>query len=259
MKRCRWMICAVLAVALCPLVGEAGNFKVVPIKVYFENDQKVQTLTLRNDSDSDVTLQFEAMEWMQDSAGKDLYEPTKSLFIFPGIATIKAGGEKHIKLGYQGPPVTVQERTYRVYMTELPVQKPGEATLQMAMRLGVPVFVVPKKGKPEIEIERATMANESLDVQVTNPGNRHVYVRTIEVAGLDVSDREVFLQEASGWYVLPGVHRMFSVPLPKDSCAEAKKMRVIVKFANQDVDQTPLSLSGANQGLPCQMNVLTAR
>lgn len=249
----------IVGAASFPSLVMAGNFKVVPIKVYFENDQKVQTLTLRNDSESDVTLQFEAVEWVQDATGKDVYEPTKSLFIFPGIATVKAGGEKQVKLGYQGPPASAKERTYRMYMTELPVQKPGEATLQMAMRLGVPVFVVPKKGKPQIEIERAMMANDGVDVQIVNPGNRHVYVRTLEVTGLDNSDHEVFLQETSGWYVLPGVHRMFSVPLPKDACVEARKLRVVVKFANQDIDQSPVTFSGSNQTLPCQMNASSAR
>lgn len=256
----RWLVVVLIIVAgWASSHAEAGNFKVVPIKVYFENDQKVQTLTLRNDSESDVTLQFEAVEWAQDATGKDQYEPTKSLFIFPGIVTVKAGAEKQVKLGYQGPPAIAHERTYRLYITELPVQKPGEATLQMAMRLGVPVFVVPKKGKPAVEIERATMVSENLDVQVTNPGNRHVYVKTIEVVGVDDSDREVFHREVSGWYVLPSTHRMFSVPLQKDSCTEAKQLRVIVRFANQDIDQVPVSLSGAKQGLPCQMNASSGR
>ncbi len=258
--RMRWLVVVLIIVAgWASSHAEAGNFKVVPIKVYFENDQKVQTLTLRNDSESDVTLQFEAVEWAQDATGKDQYEPTKSLFIFPGIVTVKAGGEKQVKLGYQGPPAAAQERTYRLYITELPVQKSGEATLQMAMRLGVPVFVVPKKGKPAIEIERATMVNENLDVQVINPGNRHVYVKTIEVVGVDGTEHELFHREVSGWYVLPGAHRLFSVPLQKEPCLEAKQLRVVVKFANQDIDQSPVSLSGANQGLPCKVNASTGR
>ena len=231
--------CAVII--LNPGFTLAGNFKVVPIKVYFENDQKVQTLTLHNDSDSDVTLQFEAVEWRQDEQGKDVYEPTKALFIFPGIITVKAGTERPIKLGYQGPPASALERSYRVYMTELPVAKSGETSLQMALRLGVPVFVVPKKGKPQIEIERTTLDNGSADVHVTNPGNRHVYVKTIQVTGLDRSENEVFVQEASGWYVLPGVHRTFPVALPKDGCGNVGQLRVSVKFANHDQDQTPVS------------------
>lgn len=258
--RLHWLVVVLIIVAgWVSSRAEAGNFKVVPIKVYFENGQKVQTLTLHNDSESDVTLQFEAVEWAQDVTGKDQYEPTKALFIFPGIVTVKAGVEKQVKLGYQGPPATAHERTYRLYITELPVQKPGESTLQMAMRLGVPVFVAPKKGKPAIEIEQATLVSENLDVQVINPGNRHVYVKMIEVDGLDDSDREVFHREVAGWYLLPGAHRIFPVPLPKEPCVEARKLRVVVKFANQDIDQAPVTFSGDNQKLSCQKNALSVR
>lgn len=215
----------------------AGNFKVMPIKVYLEENQKTQTLTLRNESDSSVTLQFETMEWRQDAEGQDIYEHSKAIVIFPKILTVEAGSEKMIRLGYQGPPASTQERTYRVFMTEIPVAKTAEVGLQMAMRLGVPVFAVPKKGKPTLEIEHVTMAKGVAEVQVTNPGNRHVYVKHIEVTGLDASDKTVFTQEGKGWYVLPGMRRVFPVTIPIESCTAGSKLRVTVAFANQDVDQ----------------------
>lgn len=245
------LIVACLLALFSPAFTWAGNFKVVPIKVYFENDQKVQTLTLHNDSDSDVTLQFNAVEWRQDEQGQDMYESTKALFIFPQIITVKAGTEKPIKLGYQGPPAGALERTYRVYLTELPVSKEGDPSLKMALRLGVPVFIVPKKGKPEVEIEQTAMGKGVADVRVTNPSNRHVYVKTIQVAGLDASEKEVFVQEASGWYLLPGVHRTFPVPLPKDGCGNVGKLRVSVKFANHDQDQPPISATSPMTVSPC--------
>ncbi len=217
--------------------AHAGNFKVSPIKVYLEENQKTQTLTLRNESDSGVTLQFEAMEWRQDAEGQDRYEATKAIVIFPKILTVEAGSEKMIRLGYQGSPAGSQERTYRVFMTEIPVAKSAEVGLQMAMRLGVPVFVVPKKGKPALEIERVSMTKGVAEMQVTNPGNKHVYVKSIEVTGLDISDKTVFTQEVKGWYLLAGIHRVFPVAIPAESCAAGTKLRATVTFANQDVDQ----------------------
>ena len=144
-----------VVVALClPALhsAEAGTFKVIPIKIYFEDNQKTQTLTLRNEGDEPETLQFETMEWSQDAQGQDTYVPTKAIVLFPKIVTVAAHSDILIRLGYQGPPATNQERTYRIYMTELPVSKPGQATLQMTMRLGVPVFISPAQGKPTLEI-----------------------------------------------------------------------------------------------------------
>lgn len=239
--------------------AHAGNFKVTPIKVYLEETQKTQTLTLRNESESSVTLQFEAMEWRQDTEGQDTYENSKAIVIFPKILTVEAGSEKTIRLGYQGPPAGAQERTYRVFMTEIPVAKNAEVGLQMAMRLGVPVFVIPKKGKPVLDIERVSTIKGLAEVQVMNPGNKHVYVKSIEVAGLDASDKSVFTQEVKGWYVLPGIHRMFPIAIPKDSCVAGAKLRVTVMFANQDVEQVPMTTTQPMQVAGCSPNVTAGR
>jgi fimbrial chaperone protein len=237
----------------------AGNFKVTPIKVYLEEHQKTQTLTLRNESESSVTVQFEAMEWRQNSEGQDAYEQSKAIVIFPKILTVEPNSEKLIRLGYQGPPAGAQERTYRVFMTEIPVAKTAEVGLQMAMRLGVPVFVVPKKGKPVLDIERVTMVKGVAEVHVTNPGNKHVYVKNIEVTGLDVSDKPVFTQELKGWYVLSGTHRMFPVVIPTDSCAAGTKLRVTVAFANQDVEQVPVTTTQPMPLAGCGLSVTPTR
>lgn len=237
----------------------AGNFKVTPIKVYLEEHQKTQTLTLRNESESSVTVQFEAMEWRQNPEGQDAYEPSKAIVIFPKILTVEANAEKIIRLGYQGPPAGAQERTYRVFMTEIPVAKNAEVGLQMAMRLGVPVFAIPKKGKPALDIERVTMAKGVAEVQVMNPGNKHVYVKSIEVTGLDASDKSVFTQEVKGWYLLPGIHRVFPVAIPTDSCAAGAKLRVTVAFANQDVEQVPMTTTQPMQVAGCSPNATPVR
>ena len=234
------LVCVALVITgLSP--AEAGTFKVIPIKVYLEDNQKTQTLTLRNESEEPVTLQFEAMEWSQDPAGQDHYEPTKALVMFPKIVTIKAGAEQLIRLGYQGPPATNQERTYRVYMTELPISKPGETTLKMVMRLGVPVFITPAKGKPALEIVQSSLEQHVAHVQIRNPSSRHGYVKTMHVVGRDASGAEVFATDASGWYVLPGMQRTFPIKLPEHACARVSTISVSMIFSSKDLDQPPVT------------------
>lgn len=232
-------------------LAEAGTFKVMPIKVYLEDNQKTQTLTLRNESDEPVTLQFEAMEWSQDREGQDLYVPTKTIVMFPKIVTIKAGAEQLIRLGYQGPPAINQERTYRVYLTELPIAKPGEATLKMAMRLGVPVFITPAKGKPALEIVQTSVEQHVIHLQVKNPSPRHGYVKTMQVVGRDASGAEVFTTDATGWYVLSGMQRTFPIQLPVHECARVSTIHVTMIFSNKDLDQPPVMTTTAVTGSPC--------
>lgn len=234
------LVCVSLLITVLS-TAEAGTFKVIPIKVYLEDNQKTQTLTLRNESEDPVTLQLEAMEWSQDQTGQDLYVPTKALVMFPKIVTIKAGAEQLIRLGYQGPPATNQERTYRVYMTELPISKPGESTLKMVMRLGVPVFITPAKGKPALEIVQTSLERYIAHLQVKNPSSRHGYVKTMHVTGRDASGAEVFSVDATGWYVLPGMQRTFPVKLPEHACARLSTISVSMIFSSKDLDQPPVT------------------
>jgi hypothetical protein len=92
-----------------------------------------------------------------------------------------------------------------------------------------------------------------------NPGNKHVYVKSIEVTGLDPSDKSVFTQEIKGWYLLPGIHRVFPVTIPADLCVAGAKLRVTVAFANQDVEQVPMTTTQPMQLASCSPSVTAGR
>jgi len=239
-----WLV--VLSLCIPALdAAEAATFKVIPIKLYFENNQKTQTLTIRNEHDEPVTLQFETMEWSQDAQGQDAYVPTKDLVLFPKIVTVAAHSDKLIRLGYQGPTVTNQERAYRVYLTELPVSKPGQATLQMAMRLGLPVFISPAQGHPTLEIIAIAVTQDMARLLVKNPSNQHAYVKTIRVAGQAASGAELFTGEGAGWYLLPGNQRTFPIKLPAHDCARVSTVHVTLTFSHKDLNQPPVTSTTA--------------
>ena len=232
-------LAAICVSALRP--AAADGLKVSPIRIYFEEQQKTQTLTLHNDGDEPVTLQLEQMEWSQDAEGQDAYAPTQAIVLFPKIVTVGAHAEQLIRLGYQGPAPTNQERAYRVYLTELPVSRPGKTTLKMAMRLGLPVFISPAEGKPTLEIAGTRVSQAVAQLQVRNTGRHHAYLETIHVVGRAASGSEVFAAEASGWYVLPGSQRTFPIELPDSECARAATLQFSLTFSNRDLDQPPVT------------------
>ena len=106
------------------------------------------------------------------------------------------------------------------HLTELPISKPGETTLKMVMRLGVPVFITPAKGKPALEIVQTSLERHVAHVQVKNPSSRHGYVKSMHMVGRD----------ASGWYVLPGMQRTFPIKLPEHACARVSTISVSMIF-----------------------------
>lgn len=204
----------------------AGSFKAVPVKVFLDAQTKTTVLSVLNQGDERVTIQLDAKSWQQDDTGKDLYGETRDIIFFPKIATIEKGQEQIIRIGYQGMQET-REKTYRLFMQELPVSKPGEMALKLALTLSIPVFVKPaKEGAPDWTAEGAGLSEETLRVKVRNSGNKHIMVSKIRAAGLDDSGKEVFSADAAGWYTLAGTAKIFQVPVAYESCLKIKTLQV---------------------------------
>jgi fimbrial chaperone protein len=224
---------------LIPLQARAGAFRVVPTKITLETQAKTATVKVINTSDEKVTIQVEGMTWQQDAEGRDEYEATKELVFFPKIFSMAANEERIVRVGYQ-EAWPLREKTYRLYLQELPTSKPGETALKMVLRLGIPVFIQPVKATQAhtVEIERVTLSGAQLLVQVKNTGNSHVLVRTIKASGLDSSGAEVFSQETAGWYVLTGVSKPFLLTISTEQCRQAKAIQVAVEGGQSNLETT---------------------
>lgn len=211
-----------------PLIAEAGSFKAVPVRLYLDARTKTAVLKVTNDGDEKVTVQLEAVSWAQDSEGKDIYEPTKDIVFFPKIADIEKDQEKIIRVGYEGKKAeaSAAEKTYRLFVQELPVSKPGEVAIKMAIRLGLPVFVAPEKAVKQGVIEKMDISEGSLRVRVRNKGNSHIIIGRIKAKGIDEAGADAFAAESAGWYVLAGGARVFAVDVAKTDCLKAKEIKV---------------------------------
>ncbi|HEY5599971.1 MAG TPA: fimbria/pilus periplasmic chaperone, partial [Candidatus Manganitrophaceae bacterium] len=181
----------ILLISLFPRPLYAGSFKVVPIKLFLDAKTKTSAVTVTNNSNEKVTLQLEALEWSQNEKGEDFYAPTKEILFFPKIFSLEKNEEKIVRVGYQGPPSGGREKTYRLYFEELPVSKPGETAIKMALRIGVPIFITPLKELKEKAIENMEFYEGRLRVKIKNGGNRHFIVGALHATGLDLSGAEV--------------------------------------------------------------------
>lgn len=209
----------------------SGSFKVVPIKLFLDNSTRTEVLKITNDSEEKVTVQLDAKEWSQDKEGEDRYELTGDIVFFPKIITLDKGEERIVRVGYQGKP-GAQERTYRLFLQELPVRKPEETTLMFALRLGVPIFIKPLKEIKGMAIEKVELSEGSLKVRVKNSGNIHFIVSKIKAKGIDSSGAEVFSKEIGGWYVLSGISRTFFIDIPREECLKASVIEVSAEVEN---------------------------
>lgn len=120
----------------------AGSFTVTPIKLYLSKERKTTTIRVKNNAKEKVTVQVRGVSWSQDEDGKDRFEPTKEIVFFPKIFPLEPEEERILCLGYQGEWPGV-EKTYRIFLDELPVKRPGKTGLKMALSIGIPVFISP--------------------------------------------------------------------------------------------------------------------
>lgn len=171
-------------VALCtfalliPALAGAANLSIDPIRIELSPEQQTAAINVRNDSDQPTSIQMQAVAWSQLD-GKDIYTPTRELLVSPPIVTIAPKSEQVIRAALRRKADVANELTYRIYLQELPSQpQPGFTGLQLALRIGLPVFVKPQTGKatPKMVWSIARAPDNNLKITLQNQGNAHVQV-----------------------------------------------------------------------------------
>lgn len=204
---------AALGAALCTLAllalppAEAASLSVDPVRIELSPQQQTAAITLKNDSDLPSSIQIQAVAWSQLD-GKDVYTPTRELLVSPPIITIAPKSEQVIRAALRRQADTASELTYRIYLQELPPQPaPGFMGLQVALRIGLPVFVKPQTGKaaPKMVWTVSHAPDNSLKVALQNQGNAHVKVSdfALYIPGKD----EPIAVESGLSYILAGQAR----------------------------------------------------
>jgi fimbrial chaperone protein len=197
-------------VALCamamiiPTIAVAAQWDVDPVRIELSPQQQTAAVTVRNDSDQATTIQIQAMAWSQVD-GKDVYTPTKELLVSPPIFTIPPKGEQVVRAALRRKADPASELAYRINLQELPTQPaPGFTGVQVALRVGLPVFVQPQKGAaaPKMTWSVSRQPNDMLKVGMRNSGNAHVQVSDFSLSAPG-SDQAISVASGSR-YILAG-------------------------------------------------------
>ena len=205
-------------IVICPPVVEAGNWRVSPIKLFFNAQNRSEVITVTNDGDQPLTLEISAAQWSQDQNGKDVYIPATDLIFFPKQLTVEPHRERVIRAGIRVPPAT-REKTYRLFIREIPDKKQHASnTVAIAIQFGVPVFVAPPKEETKAVIADTTLQEGKASFTVQNEGNSHFRIDTVTLQGISAAGDIVYTKELEGWYLLSGSSRTFSVVIPPDAC-----------------------------------------
>jgi P pilus assembly chaperone PapD len=98
----------------------------------------------------------------------------------------------------------------------------------VAVRFGLPVFILPASPKPEGVIDQFLLHGSSAKVLVRNSGNVHLSIRSLTLTARDRQGTVIHTQELTGWYLLPGVTRLHQFTLPIADCRRAATLETTV-------------------------------
>ena len=195
-----------LLITLHANIVAAGSFQVNPIRVDMSARVTAAALTIRNDGDEPVVVQLSVLAWSQE-LGEDKYGATNEALVTPPIATIAAGAQQIVRVGLRRPPDPRRELAFRLFVQEVPPPpKPGFNGLQVALRVGLPVFVAPlAPSTRQLAWAAKIEPDGAIRLTVRNTGNTHVQISDFELRPTD--DEVAVAHEAGLAYALAGESR----------------------------------------------------
>ena len=199
------LMCALLPLALlAPGLAGAANWEIDPVRIELSPAQQTAAITLKNTSEQPTSVQIQVVEWSQLD-GKDVYTSSRELLVSPPIVNIPAGGEQVIRAALRRSADASKELSYRIHLQELPPPPaPGFTGVQVALRIGLPVFVQAQTGTaaPKMAWSLQRMPNDQIKVVLKNQGNAHVQVTdfTLYAPGAD----SALASESGSKYVMAG-------------------------------------------------------
>jgi len=214
-KRSAGRCAFVLSILAAGIPAWGGTFQVSPVRATLSTSRSIAALTVKNHGAEPAVVQLEVVTWSQHE-GKDVYVATKEIIATPPIFTVPPGGTQVVRVGLRRAPDPQRELAYRLYLQEVPpAPGAGFQGLQVALRLGVPVFVNPRAAvAPALKWSARRGAGAELKIGLANSGYVHVQVSELKVSS---ARGETLASQPAVGYVLPGQSREWGIkvsPLP---------------------------------------------
>jgi fimbrial chaperone protein len=225
----------------------AAGLDVSPVQIHLTRETSKALLTLRNGGDETVRYQVSVFAWDEDPIAGMKLSKTEDIVFFPASFTLKGGESHNVRVG-AAAPFGPMEKTYRVFVEELPpAEKPAQrSTVRVLTRVGVPIFMDPERAVENLKLGPVKTAQGKVSAEVRNEGNVHERVTMVNAQGMDGAGKQVFEGQVQGWYVLAGSHKAWQVEVPAGSCARVRKLLVTVKTdKDRELKETVETPAGA--------------
>jgi fimbrial chaperone protein len=238
-----FLLAATLLVIPGPL--RAATYTVNPTRLYLSERATSALMTLKNESQAPLRMQLKAQRWDQSRAGEMQLAATDDLIVFPTLITLAPGEERRVRVA-SATPFGGVEKTYRLYVEELPPSSADQsagASVRILTRMGIPVFLQPPRPTSTAVLKGLGLQDGAVTFELANTGNTHYIPESVVVRGFTSSGQPVSEWPLSGWYVLAGGSRAFTLTLERPQCERIGSLLVEVNIG-QTVIKGPLTTPG---------------
>jgi fimbrial chaperone protein len=225
------LMCACLAISGA---ARAATFSVDPIIVTLDRTNSSASIAVTNQTAQKLRLQVTGFSWGQSRTGAIELAKSDQLIFFPQLLTLDPGETRRVRVGVTAPQGPM-EKTYRVFMEELPslqsvLAPKGRAQVTLLLKVGIPVFLRPSL-PPVVSaaVRNPSIEKGSLAFDVANTGNAHFSIQNVLLTGKNRAGGLAFSQSLTGWYVLAGGTRHYTVPITQARCLALQSLSVQVR------------------------------
>ena len=213
-------------------LAHAASFSLTPTRLVLGPTTTSTIVTVTNHGGTAMRFQLTAFAWDQTETGQIALADTTDVVVYPTLVVIEPGESRRIRVAVTRPATAV-ERTYRLFVEELPdhTEAPSAAMgVQVRTRMGVPIFVQAARAQSQMSIGRVELRDGALWVRVSNSGSAHAVLQRLDVRGASASGAPAFNASVNGWYVLAGHEQVFRVPVTGTECLGIAEFTVAAEF-----------------------------
>jgi fimbrial chaperone protein len=231
MTRSRFILLAALAASPGSIgVAVAAQLRVEPVLLEMNAPTAAGTLTLRNDENSDVTIQTRVLRWTQ-TAGKETLEPTTEVVASPPAVTLAPGADYVVRVVRVSKQPVIGEESYRVIVDQLPrTARQQSRSVNLLIRQSIPVFFRGRElGLPLVTWSLSSDAGK-LVVSANNAGDQRLRIASLRLkdsSGATISFGNGLVGYALGQssmsWIAPNNPRGFGASGPISITAETDK------------------------------------
>lgn len=219
--RSRWRRLAASGAGLASTGALAAALEVSPVVHEVPSSRSALAMSISNRSSASVTVQVRAFEWSQPD-GEEQLLPAPAVLLSPPIFTLEPGRSQLVRalLPAVAPGAAARERSWRLFVDEIPGARTDDAPIRFALRLSIPVFhAAPLQASAALDALRDDGA-----LVLRNQGSRRARLRDIALVG--VNGERWALPGPAFIDLLAGAQRRWPLPVAAGSAGPLKIVAV---------------------------------